>query len=560
MCNKHIEYKVKTLNWSWIYNWGVWNGTMDSVDVFPSIWTNENTIFNLVDNAANLWNEAGSKHSLDYGGYGADDPSKLMIKYSDYCMDSRAAACTTMVYNYNDDCYLGNKARIDVYDNHPDNTNTLNDDPQDNWVSDRLAIKLENVISHEFGHLLGLDHEGFNYYSQYLLMGIIGYSDERHLTVDEKYGVRAIYGIDNENLKVSSSGGNTYLPNTGVVTATTSSDYQTYSKPMLAFQENLSKGYDYIMLWNKSSSRMVNYKFVNDCGSSNEKICSSSGAIRHYILGSQTLTAPSIAISNDGENSLVVWKQEEQQSQNYPRQAVYEDDIWYAKIPTETHSYNVQGYKIHDNSTHNPYEYCGFIAKTNSKPKVVWINKWEHFVVFYQKVSCGNNMRYIISDDEFGNFSSDSKNGYIDIGNTRTTNWNPIDINCKQKSIDNEEVCLLVYNDSPDKWNCNHNTTSENATKTRFRVLVPKQIEDYDKFDVITPIIPDSSNFDIIGLSHYSLATKSFYDDNQNITKNLNLLNRITSSGQERVSNIKFILEGEIGFNWYMHTLELSET
>lgn len=503
---------------------------------FPAYW--QPMIVEIVKNAVNWWNEAGSEHHLYYDGIGGSNPE---IDYADFCYDD-AVACAATVSN--GICIVTSWSTITV--------------DSDYWMDDDFkgSFKLQTILAHEFGHLLGLDHtrNGLSIYSSYtedyrtILMRSPSYNYGAHLTEDDKKGVRDIYGKDDQNLRSSSSSKTTYYPNNGKVYFTTgNTDYQSYSKPELVFQPDRSLGYDYIMVWNKSNTREINYKFVRDCGSNNNELCSISKYDRHYIDqnadgtygGSQSLTSPSIVISDNGENALIVWRQE--YADKVQNKA---DDIYYAKIPTNPDpddSQRIKSHIVYDNvscpgitGNCSDTDYDHYKAKTTTKPNVVWIEKWQRFVIFYAKLATNYHdswrITYIVSDDATGTFATDPTEYSL---STLRTNWNPMAIECNQTYNTNKKACLLVFNEI----NLNeYQSVAENIAKTTFKILEPSLT--IGVFDIKE--INKSGNWDRWGYGHYSLASRPY--PQPTYTGTLNVLNRITKSAKQVANNLKFIL------------------
>ncbi len=515
---------------------------------FPSYW--EPMIVEISKNAANWWNEAGSEHHLYYDGIGTSNPE---IEYNDWC-DSTALACTSWWVNVG--CFSTSVITI-----------TVNSDDSQWLTSDwEKSFKMQQVLTHEMGHLLGLGHTDDSDDYEAIIMNTYSYPNKNyaHLTEDDKYGVRAIYGKDDQTLRVGSSSIYTYYPNNSpTIYASGNSDYQTYSKPQLVYQPNTARGYDYIAVWNKANTREINYRFVNDCGTNNNSICGLSGDTRHYIEDSETLTTPSIAVSDDGYYSVIAWKQETANKKQNEA-----DDIWYSRIPTYIHSCQVdvncgssyESHKLFDNSGLANSDYSSFKAKTVSQPKVVWVNNWNRFVIFYTKLdeySLAWRIAYIVSTDQYGNFSTNPTVHYleelIDIstpyGNLwylhpLKSNWNPMAINCNQTYDTTKKACLLVFNEINTDTNTSY---ADNVAKTTYKILEPSTV--IGSFSVQD--ITKTGDWDRKGYGHYSIASREF----TNLPAHtVNLLNRITKSAKEVVNNLRFVIY-KSGTTWHGDTI-----
>jgi len=511
------------------------------VSSFPTYW--QSMIEEIAKNAANWWNEAGSEHHLYYAGVGESNPE---IEYGeaandgDKCDSDSVACCTTVTNLY---CIVTSWSWITI-DNDYWNTNDF-----------KNSYQLQNTITHEFGHLLGLDHTQDEDDYPAILMDP-GYFQYRHLTEDDKKGARAIYGEDDQNIRVGSATTDFIPNNSPTVFASGNSDYRTFAKPQLVFQPNRTLGYDYIMAWVKSNTNEINYQFVNDSGSNYNSLTAASGTLgkRHYINNKLTLTTPSIAISSNGNNAVMVWKQElENQEQ---RNA---NDIWFAKIPTFAHDFQIDecgsnsdclaypSRKLYDNSTLGNSSYSNFKAKTISQPKVVWVSNWSKFVIFYTALG-GDNLKiaYIVSSDSQGNFPINPTPQYLNL----YSNWNPFEINCEQVyyiQSSRKMACLLVFNEI----NKDANTSfADNVAKTTYKILEPTSTEG----TFLVKDITKTGNWDRKGYGHYSIMSVT------NTLDTVSIINRITKAGKEVVNNLKIRLSRTMSTGVWSGTMEEEAT
>lgn len=516
-------------------------------------------------NAANYWNEAGSEHSLYYDGRGCDNPE---IEYDDFWV-----LTSDMAYTYNwfwvlSNCAPTSFATIEV------NRKAFSKD------KNQRSRQMQDTITHEFGHLLGIAHSnGSNLFVDHtledryksILMRNDGYKTHRHLTEDDKFAARDLYGRDDQVLKTNLSMYKKTIVDVKGQTYWNSKNYKSYSKPQIAYQPNSKKRYTYIMTWVKSSTHQINYKFMDDyskdmydLGKAKDGTDENNLGVRHWINDSYTLSTPSIAVSDDGENAVIAWKQERANKEPY-----LADDIYYAIIPTSSHPSsdrdNPTGSIIFDNSG---LSLGSFMAKTMTPPKVVWIEKWKRFVIFYTELNDSAlwdwRIRYIVSDDEKGSFSASSNDRVL--GKTSLfSNWNPLDVNCHQKKWDGkilEDACLLVFN--PIKHSKNL-VAPDSLAKMSFKVLEIENLASTNYIDeslyVIDPVLDPNFDWERKGYAHYTLPDpllKIINDGAGNkIPANINTLNRIKKAAKQSVQNLKFFLYYDIYNNeWKLSNLE----
>jgi hypothetical protein len=528
--DKHVSFKV---NYNSFYDINITSN--------PNYW--KDIIVELTKSAMNYWNEAGSEHSLEYGGYGTSNP---YIRYENNGPSSLSATaywvCDPVFDDSDvDDLYIiVNKGR---------------------WTADHFySYELLNTLTHEFGHILSLDHTQDAYYQdisiyESILMKPNGFIKSRHLTEDDKYGVRAIYGKDDQNIEISRSDINdigipidTYqigylLP---LYYTTGNVDYQTYSKPQLTYQTNSYYGYDYIMTWIKSNTREVNYRFVSDCGTDKKDLCAVSGSLgnRHYIEDSETLTAPSIATNTLGSKAVIAWRQE---TSNLAQK--YADDIMTASINVYSGTASVTSNgKVFSNNSCNNDDYSCFKAKTMSAPIVVWLPEWSRFLLFYTVMDNDDDnwkIAYVYSTDSNGTDWVTSDIKYLDL----KSNWNPMGVQCNLKdSWGSSSGCLLVFNEIQTTPNT---TKADHVAKISYKVLEPLNANPYNGLVVkdINKYLNVIGWYDRMNYGHISLSLRSEYDGDYS---NIAVVNIVTKSEDVWLENLIITLKKDSLNNWNM--------
>lgn len=537
--------------WVSLNNWPDIGGLCDehthitiSNSSFSAYW--EPRIIEIVKSAMNYWNEAGSEHMLYYGS--GDDETN--ISYSNNYSNTSLTDATAYYYAElpDGDCLSPDNGYITInkkkfFDNQGDLITPNPDYPQATKASSHEMVML---ITHELGHILGLGHtqdsgDGSNDYYSILMDPYDAF--DKHLTEDDKYGVRSLYGKDDRNIVSgrTSNNSSTINPYSVRYYTTGNSDFQTYSKPQLTYQpvkNTTSKAYDYIMTWVKSDTRKINYRFVSECSSGTD-ICAATDMTSgngmtlgevHQILNSETLTAPSLAMKTDGSQAMIVWRQE---TENQPSDLA--DDIYYAKINGSEHSGGIWGIQVYDNNDKTPSYYK---AKTMSAPTVIWVPSWSRFVIFYTEMKqlFPNywKIAYIVANSD-GTFPAEPVVNYIQYGSEYLkSNWNPMAINCNQQTRTGSEACLLVY-DKISTDNHYETSTAYHVAELDFKVLIPKTTEyKFDIYPINTSDLGTRKNY-----GHLSLASvKQPKEGSYYFTHNR--LTRITTSDIEKMNQLVF--------------------
>ncbi len=518
MCGEYANYEVDEASF---YNTG-------------SYWRYE--IVNLAKAAANYWNEAGSEHHLYYDGIGSDNPE---IEYNNESSGTMVAHLSS-----NGVCIVTSWSWIGV---NSDEFARMELDP----VSAH-PFYFEKSLAHEFGHLLGLADIDDSDDSYYRLMNGTRYW-EKHLMEDDKHGARSLYGKDDVSMITAGSftNSNNFDRCSSKYYSTGDNDYQTYTKPVLTFQPDSTKGYDYIMTWVKSDTRQVNYKFVKDEYNSTFQryvigdVLGDLGR-RHAIGDSITIAAPSVAMKTDGSQAMMVWIQEEgNQSLDNT------NDIYYSIITTSSHTNMPSVSKVYNNSGKTS---GNFKAKTVSVPVVQWIDSWSKYVIFY--VTYYNDqwaVKYVVQNSN-GTFVDSNGNltEYTLKNSDNTTiysSWNPIGIDCNQKTQTGGEACLMVFNkikgeNAYSTWS----TYTDSVTTTTFKVFTPVSgtnqfIE--NSFDTTSYASMGTRQ----GYGHYSLISRPY--SGNTVT---NLLTRITRSAQQEIEYLTFNLY-QYNNLWYFSSI-----
>ncbi len=552
MCDEYANFQVNTDSFTCNnteHNFGLCNKYTDN------FWSDE--IVRIAKSAANYWNEAGSEHHLNYDGEGDDNPEVYFgdTNREDYPMQTFHVTGPS--------CLITSLVSIAVdKSNYSGNAIT---------PMTGNSYGFEMTLAHEFGHLLGLADITYRTDIYYRLMTSANHGLSSNLMEDDKHGVRSLYGKDDVSMiSVSSSTNSPSISDCSNAKyfTTSDTDYQTYTKPALTYQPVTTKGYDYIMTWVKSNTKEVNYQFVKDC-TNNQGICTVSGnlGLRHPITNSNTMTTPSVALKSDGSQAMFVWKQEQA---NQPLDNT--NDIYYAILNnTNAHTDTLVIKKVHNNTGKDT---TSFKAKTVSAPVVVWVDKWNRYVIFYPRfdiyLHSGASylesyqwaIQYIVADEN-GNFSDTNNNlteNYLltGEGDKIFAAWNPMTIDCDQKTEYGTEACLMVFNEfyfkqyDPDTQPIL--TSAKPVSLTTFKVLIPSTPPNY-KFTVETF---DSTSYlsmnNRYGYGHYSVVSKPSTTNTIN-----NTLTRMTKADVNEIEYLNFNLY-ESNNKWYFSNITEGQT
>ncbi len=291
----------------------------------------------------------------------------------------------------------------------------------------------------------------------------------RHLTEDDKYGVRAIYGEDDVSMRTNTGTWSGDLSSAVNISSyhlyESGSTYTTFVKPNIVFQPISTYGYDYIITWVRSSNNKVYYAFAKDDG--NDLITYGSA----HELNSISLSTPSIAINGDGSKAVIVWKEE---VANYTDANA--DRVYYTEINTSNGSNS--GVNLLSGTTANSY-----LDKIYSKstPTVMWqqigtTNTNGRFIILWTErpssslwlTGDGSNdsysmknwrLKYLISDNNSASFTPTNQK-YL---STLRSSWNPVSGHCQLEN----NGCVLFLNEF---YNIDTNIDNSKITSVLFKI------------------------------------------------------------------------------------------
>ncbi len=419
-----------------------WSDTITNIGVYPTVSVTNNFAFkiegetsikNAIKNSINYWNEAGSEHHF-YASDTYDDDTYISLVYCDTCT---WAGLTTYDWNPSGSCSEDEEENIKIRVN--------------SFGSGNYSTKFNEVMTHEAGHVLGIAHtkepyidnddtdgNGTGVDSKYIMMNDIYY--KTHITEDDKFGLRALYGKDDRPIKYAIgntiSGSNFYLNTTQTLGSGTA--FETFAKPQVIAMSTNSY-YDYMFVWVKSSDRKIYYSFAKQTSGSTSF---SEVTTPIMINGSyEALTSPSVAVKDDGTGALVVFQQ------------IKEND------PIENQEYIYASYFDWQNGSgsFNAIKVTTTGIHTNSMPSVVWNEKTKTFIIFSVNRNIDDYMdnwkvKYLVSNHEWPIYSNDwnfskVKNLLVGTGNVYTS-WNEMSVSCNKKILigSTTDECYLFFN------------------------------------------------------------------------------------------------------------------
>jgi hypothetical protein len=384
--------------------------------------------------AANWWNEAGSEHHLYYAGEGSAYVDIFLMYDSDTFRMETFPLWTEEIGSGICISNVGSFIRV----NEKYWNTSLN------IVNDSISgIDFITTLTHEFGHLLGLDH--FN--NTYNVMNDSA-GGLREVQEDDKYGVRAIYGKDDQIIKTTRGTSDAYLNTLSLASKYSYewySQYETFAKPNIVYQPDSSKGYDYIVTWVESNSKSVKYAFAKDSG---DDLVTYMGP--YTITGSQTLTSPSIAINSEGDTAVIVYKYE---GENVSTSI--NGRIQYVEINTSTAGILNTNY----------LSFNGVTEYSKSAPFVMWLQNYDtytqygNFIIFWSERNTNLyneetnwQLKYSKSNGNDTIFGESFVLKLKDTLNNETSLhsfWMPISGSCdfKENALNNKRSCLLYFNE-----------------------------------------------------------------------------------------------------------------
>ncbi len=392
-------------------------------------------IQNMIENTATYWNEAGSEHLLLGVSYNTSFDIVLRNVISvDWSITFSAVSYDSCIDMGR---FIVNASKF-----------------QDIAKNKRFFTKL----THEFGHMLGLAHTNeydcvtsnkqsqactnTESYKNAVYMSMNTNSNISHLTDDDKYGVRDLYGKDDRQIRyfieeysnANGEWGGWFEEFYGSGTT-----YNTFAQPQLISVPNTTS--ELMLAWVKSSTRKLNVEFTNlvpfnDGTNTPPKMQKYLGP--YEISGDyELLSSPSIAVNNNGEALIVFQRVKENQIVDL------QESLYFVKVNLNNHTFT-SPVKITNSE----------LVKSNSVPLVLWSQKIQRWVVFWTERNLIEDdnwrIKYLISNNASPTNSTDWNSSNIKTvtyqSNDISAYWNSMGGTCDIKNTQNNEVCALYFN------------------------------------------------------------------------------------------------------------------
>ncbi len=422
---------------------------------------------NIIKNTASYWNEAGSEHLLVGDSSAGDFDIVLRNLHSSYDFDMKF------------DGYRGDNCAHS-------GTLTVNASRFQNTGNNKRFF---TKLTHEFGHMLGLAHTNeydcvtsnkqsqactnTDSYKNAVYMSLNINSNISHLTDDDKYGVRDLYGKDDRQIKYLIE---EYLPQGGYIHSPwygwieqfygSGTTYNTFAQPQLISVPNTTN--ELMLTWIKSSTRKLNVEFTNlvpfnDATNTPPKMQKYLGP--YEISGDyEILSSPSIAVNNNGEALIVFQRVKENQIVDL------QESLYFVKVNLNNHTFTTP-VKITNSE----------LVKSNSVPLILWSQKIQRWIVFWTERNIDEQynwrINYLISNNSSPTNSTDWNSSNIKTvtyqSNYISAYWNPMSGTCDIKNTQNNEVCALYFNKiKPNSLDSSLSTITFDLTSNNYNINI----------------------------------------------------------------------------------------
>lgn len=437
---------------------------------------------NMIRNTVSYWNEAGSEHLLVGDSSAGSFYIVLRNLHSSYDFDMKFEG-------YRDDnC-------VDA------GTLTVNASRFQNTGNNKRFF---TKLTREFGHMLGLDHTNeydcvtsskqsqactnTGSYKNAVYMSMNTNSNISHLTDDDKYGVRALYGKDDRQIRYVVEEDGSFWAEKFYGNGTT---YNTFAQPQIISVPNTTD--EFMIVWVKSSTRKINIEFAKMVRVNNMPILQKYLG-PYEIQGSPTiggdyevLTAPSVAVNNNGTALIVFQRVMENEIIDL------QENLYFINVNLTSHSFS--SYPILITTS-------GFVESNNS-PLVLWSQKIQKWIVFWAEKSTNElynwRVKYLISNN-----TSPYHETHWNFSNIKTLTyqstdifayWNPMTGSCDIKDSQNNEICALYFN-----------RVKPNSIEVSFSAITFKTTLNSYAIDILN--MSDDINWSLTNIGHLSAVSE----------------------------------------------------